>query len=133
MLQAERITLFLLHTMEATDSPVVRSGLCLGLSKLLLSGLVTDPRVGRLDSEIPTLTYAMQVLTSLAVNYVSPVNADNQELRQCLSYFFPVYSYASATNQNRVRLVWYDLLWVSHPSNRPLGFLASIRNRFPLA
>lgn len=74
------------------------------------------------------------MLTSLAVIYVSPVNSDNQEILQCLSYFFPAYSYASATHQDRVRSVWNNLLRVfSHPFNKSLGFLASIGNRMPLA
>lgn len=37
--------------------------------------------------------------------YVSPVTANNQELRQCLSYFFPAYSYSSAANQRRMQSV----------------------------
>lgn len=37
--------------------------------------------------------------------YVSPVTADNQELRQCLAHFFPLYSYASLANQSRMRSV----------------------------
>lgn len=37
--------------------------------------------------------------------YVSPLTADNQELRQCLSYFLPIYSYSSAANQRRMQSV----------------------------
>ena len=39
--------------------------------------------------------------------YISPTTKDNQELRQCLSYFFPVYSYSSPGNQNRVQKVGF--------------------------
>ena len=39
------------------------------------------------------------------MTYISPTTKDNQELRQCLSYFFPVYSYSSPGNQNRVQKV----------------------------
>ena len=39
--------------------------------------------------------------------YISPSTRDNQELRQCLSYFFPVYSYSSPENQNRVQKVGF--------------------------
>jgi condensin complex subunit 3 len=39
--------------------------------------------------------------------YISPSTKDNQELRQCLSYFFPVYSYSSLENQNRVQKVGF--------------------------
>lgn len=40
-----------------------------------------------------------QVLASLALIYLSPDTADNQELRQCLSYFFPAYSYSAPAHQ----------------------------------
>lgn len=42
---------------------------------------------------------------SLVFAYVSPTNADNQELRQCLAYFLPVYCYSSAVNQSRMQSV----------------------------
>jgi hypothetical protein len=47
----------------------------------------------------------LQVLTSLIVSYLSPDTADNQELRQCLAYFFPVYCYSSPINQRRMHKV----------------------------
>lgn len=37
--------------------------------------------------------------------YLSPSTMDNQELRQCLSYFFPVYCYSSPANQRCMREV----------------------------
>jgi len=46
-----------------------------------------------------------QVLKSLVVAYLSPDTAENQELRQCLAYFFPVYCYSSSVNQGRMRQV----------------------------
>jgi len=46
-----------------------------------------------------------KVLTCLALMYISPTTMDNQELRQCLSYFFPVYSYSSPANQDRMQSV----------------------------
>ncbi|CAL1698800.1 unnamed protein product [Somion occarium] len=94
---AERIIAFLLQTLEVEESQAVQALLCIGISKLMLNGLVTDERV----------------LTSLVLAYVSPVTADNQELRQCLSYFLPVYSYSSFINQDRMRSVFltaYDLV-----------------------
>ena len=47
-----------------------------------------------------------QVITALALIYVSPNTADNQQLRQCLSYFFPVYSYSLPANQLRMQSVF---------------------------
>src|SRR5258705_393859 len=41
----------------------------------------------------------------LALLYISPTTANNQELRQCLAYFFPLYSYSSPINQSRVQSV----------------------------
>ncbi|TFK73394.1 hypothetical protein BDN72DRAFT_761779 [Pluteus cervinus] len=83
---AQQITVFLLRMLEVTESASVRATVCVGLSKLLLSGVLTDERV----------------LISLLALYVSPETVDNQELRQCLAYFFPVYFYSSPDNQNRL-------------------------------
>ncbi|KZT66264.1 hypothetical protein DAEQUDRAFT_768182 [Daedalea quercina L-15889] len=94
---AHKIVTFLLQTLEIEESPAVQAVLCVGISKLMLAGLVTDPRV----------------LTSMLMAYVSPMTADNQELRQCLSYFLTVYCYCSAVNQQRlqsVAMTAYDLV-----------------------
>ena len=61
----------------------------MGIAKLMLAGMVVDDRV----------------LQSLVLVYVSPETATNQELRQCLSYFFPVYCYSSPANQRRMQKV----------------------------
>lgn len=45
------------------------------------------------------------MLKSLVLVYVSPETADNQELRQCLAYFFPVYCYSNPRNQRRMQQV----------------------------
>lgn len=37
--------------------------------------------------------------------YFAPETIDNLELRQCLSYFFPVYCYSLSANQKRMREV----------------------------
>ena len=80
---------FILQMLETEESDQVQCVLCIGICKLLLSGQVTDTRV----------------LASLILTYVSPATADNAELRQCLSYFFPVYCYSAATNQRRMQQV----------------------------
>lgn len=41
----------------------------------------------------------VQVLQSLVLLYFSFETADNQPLRQCLSYFLPVYCYSSSEHQ----------------------------------
>lgn len=42
--------------------------------------------------------------------YVSPDTAHNQELRQCLSYFFPVYCYSAVVNQRIMQRVSFAAL-----------------------
>ena len=46
-----------------------------------------------------------QVLKSLVLVYFAPETVDNLELRQCLSYFFPVYCYSLAANQKKMQEV----------------------------
>ncbi|KAL1742526.1 nuclear condensing complex subunit [Schizophyllum fasciatum] len=92
-----QVITYLLHTLQNEDSHQIQATLCIGLSKLLLAGLVADEKV----------------LTSLLMAYVSPATAGNLELRQCLSYFFPVYCYSSAENQLRMQKVFnmaFDLM-----------------------
>ena len=43
--QADKIVAFLLHTLENEESNVVQAVLCIGISKLLLFGLITDDKV----------------------------------------------------------------------------------------
>ncbi|OBZ79993.1 Condensin complex subunit 3 [Grifola frondosa] len=79
------------------DSQAVQAILCIGICKLMLSGLLTDRRV----------------LTSLVLAYVSPVTAASQEIRQCLAYFLPVYCYSSPVNQSLMQSIFisvYDLV-----------------------
>ncbi|KAJ7635072.1 nuclear condensing complex subunit [Roridomyces roridus] len=82
---------------ESEGSARVQAIMCIGLAKLLLAGLVTDPKAT--DNQ-------EQILKSLLLAYVSPVTADNAELRQCLAYFFSVYCYSSAENQSRLRAIF---------------------------
>ncbi|KAG6812899.1 hypothetical protein H0H92_015634 [Tricholoma furcatifolium] len=87
---AQKIIGFLVQTLISDDSPSTQAILSVGLSKLLLSGIVKDPNV----------------LSSLVLTYVSPNTSTNQELRQCLSYFFPVYCYSSPDNQARMQSIF---------------------------
>ncbi|KAH7929985.1 ARM repeat-containing protein [Leucogyrophana mollusca] len=89
----ERIVEFLLHILSNEDSDRVQALLCIGIAKLVLAGMISDERV----------------LKSLVVAYLSPDTADNQELRQCLSYFFPVYCYSSAVNQRRMKQIFIPM------------------------
>ncbi|KAH9921582.1 nuclear condensing complex subunit [Amylocystis lapponica] len=89
----ERIVEFLLHLLENEESDKVQAVLCIGISKLMLSVMIVDERV----------------LKSLMLMFISPETATNQELRQCLSYFFPVYCYSSPANQRRMQKIFIPL------------------------
>ena len=87
---------FLLAFLE-DDDQAVQSAAAQGAAKLMLAGLVED---------------AEEVLKSIVLVYMSPETVENEELRQCLSYFLPAYSYSSPANQRRLRSVWLDTLKV---------------------
>ncbi|KII87700.1 hypothetical protein PLICRDRAFT_30295 [Plicaturopsis crispa FD-325 SS-3] len=89
----DRIVEFLLHVLNNEESDKVSALLCIGIAKLVLSGMISDERV----------------LKSLVWSYVSPDTAENQELRQCLSYFFPVYCYSSPVNQRRMQQIFVPM------------------------
>ncbi|KAJ3774574.1 nuclear condensing complex subunit [Lentinula raphanica] len=89
---SQQIISFLIQTLDSEESPAIQCVLCIGMCKLLLSGQVTDSKV----------------LLSLVVTYFSPTTMYNSELKQCLSYFFPVYCYSSRENQNRMRSIFID-------------------------
>ncbi|KAH9922432.1 nuclear condensing complex subunit [Fomitopsis serialis] len=89
----DRIVTFLLHLLETEENEKIQALLCMGIAKLMLAGMITDQRV----------------LKSLVLVYVSPETIDNQELRQCLAYFFPVYCYSSPQNQRRMQQIFIPL------------------------
>ncbi|KAE9404610.1 hypothetical protein BT96DRAFT_955565 [Gymnopus androsaceus JB14] len=86
---SQQIINFILQTLESEESDI-QSVVCIGICKLLLSGQVTDSKV----------------LLSLVLTYISPSTMDNAELKQCLSYFFPVYCYSSRENQSRMQSIF---------------------------
>jgi len=82
----ERVIEFLLYSLDQ-DSKEVQAAAVIGISKLMLSGIITSS----------------EVLQMLVLVYFSPETCDNQKLRQCLSYFLPVYCYCSSVNQRRMQ------------------------------
>ncbi|GAA5925051.1 condensin subunit YCG1 [Sporobolomyces koalae] len=82
---ADIILGFLSSSLDQED-PRVAATAVVGIAKLILSGMVTDE----------------EILSRLVLLYFAGETADNQELRQCLSYFFPVYCYSNPQNQRRV-------------------------------
>ncbi|KAI0634669.1 nuclear condensing complex subunit [Trametes polyzona] len=89
----DMIVEFLLQLLGSEEAERVQALLVVGIAKLMLSGMVTDERV----------------LQTLVLVFITPDTASNQELRQCLSYFFPVYSYSSAANQHRMKKIFVPL------------------------
>jgi hypothetical protein len=89
------------------DSPAVQAVACEGLAKLMLSGMLYDATVSISGSAklAPIEPLLQQLLQNLILLYLSPETATNLPLRQCLSYFFPVYCYSSVANQQRMRSV----------------------------
>jgi condensin complex subunit 3 len=83
-----QIVNFLLSLLEDDDAQI-QAFAAEGMAKLMLSGIVTDD----------------DALRSLILVYMSPETSDNQQLRQCLSYFLPIYCYSSAANQRRLQRV----------------------------
>ncbi|WVQ95614.1 hypothetical protein IAU59_002712 [Kwoniella sp. CBS 9459] len=74
------------------ESPEVQAVACEGVSKLMLAGMISDEAV----------------LQSLVLLYFSPETADNQPVRQCLTYFLPVYCYSAPENQRRMLSIFSD-------------------------
>ncbi|WWD20683.1 hypothetical protein CI109_105159 [Kwoniella shandongensis] len=74
------------------DAPEVQAVACEGVAKLMLAGMISDETV----------------LQSLVLLYFSPETADNQPLRQCLTYFLPVYCYSAPVNQRRMLSIFSD-------------------------
>ena len=73
----------LLRGTVSLEQPEAQATACEGLAKLMLAGKVTNPTL----------------LQTLILVYFSLESTDNQPLRQCLSYFLPVYCYSSPTHQ----------------------------------
>ncbi|KAJ6516489.1 nuclear condensing complex subunit [Mycena sanguinolenta] len=81
------------ETSKSQSSPKLLALLGMGIAKLLLCGMIADEDAVR----------------KLLVVYFSPHNADNQELKQYLTYFAHVYSRSTAKNQQTIRKIFIDV------------------------
>ncbi|WFD32261.1 chromosome condensation complex Condensin, subunit G [Malassezia sp. CBS 17886] len=88
---AQQMVGFLLSLLEHDDADVQASA-AEGNAKLLLTGTLADD----------------DVLKSLVLVYMSPDSWDNQPLRQCLSYFLPLFCSAHARHQRMLQRVFVD-------------------------
>jgi len=92
--------------LQEESSLDVHAAACEGMAKLMLSGIVTDENVRLFERKSDIcLRTSLQVLARLVGLFLDPGTSDNQALRQCLSYFFPVYCYSSSSNQRRMQKV----------------------------
>lgn len=86
----EHLVTFLLSLLEDEDEELrVQSAAAQGMAKLMLAGIVEDD----------------VALRSLVLIYMTPETSGNQELRQCLGYFLPVYCFSSPHNQRKLQRV----------------------------
>jgi condensin complex subunit 3 len=102
--QAQKIVTFLVTqlTQESdkdNTSPKVLALLSTGIAKLLLCGTITDEKASLNLSWSFSLLKLSKAVKSLLMVYFSPYNLDNQELKQCLTFFTHVYSHSSVQNQ----------------------------------
>ncbi|BFZ59916.1 chromosome condensation complex Condensin, subunit G [Saitoella coloradoensis] len=84
----------LLTALQWSESPEVQAAAVEGVAKLMLSNIVTDPNI----------------LKILVVLYFDPSSSENQRLRQCLTYFLPVYCHSLGDNQVRMQQVAFSAL-----------------------
>ncbi|GLB42418.1 putative nuclear condensing complex subunits, C-term domain [Lyophyllum shimeji] len=100
-----RILPALTTLLGSATSDKVLALLCIGLSKLVLAGMITDH----------------DVVKNLIKAYLSPATVDNQELRQCLTFFFPVYCYSSPINQRTMREIFLGIYKALNDDRKELG------------
>jgi len=85
----EAITSIWTKALKLEDEPEVASVAAESLAKLMLAGVVTED----------------EILETLVETYFDPSAAQNNPLKQALSYFFPVYCHSVPENQYRMARV----------------------------
>ncbi|KAI1822538.1 ARM repeat-containing protein [Xylaria intraflava] len=83
---------------SGSRNPEVQGAATMAVSKLLLGRVVTDPEISG------------ELIKTLIVAYFDPSTAGNQNVRQALNYFLPVFCYSRAENQDLMRSVALDAL-----------------------
>lgn len=104
--QEDQIVDFLTSILQENTAET-QTVICVGFAKLLLAGIITKPLVCIFTSQICFVGLSdslvlTQILKALVILYFAPETSSNQELRQCLTYFFPAYSFSSSVNQRRM-------------------------------
>jgi condensin complex subunit 3 len=79
----EAITSIWTKAIKSEDEPEVAAAAAESLAKLMLANVVTED----------------EILKVLVETYFDPASAQNEPLKQALSYFFPVYCHSVPENQ----------------------------------
>lgn len=82
---------------SGSKTPDVQAAATVAISKLMLGRVISDSSPAIDD-----------LLKTFVVLYFDPSTANNQAVRQALSYFLPVYSYGRKENQDRMRKISVD-------------------------
>ncbi|KAK0545135.1 chromosome condensation complex Condensin, subunit G [Tilletia horrida] len=93
---ANEMTTFLLSLLE-DDELSIQAIAAEGMAKLMLAGMVDASE---------------QAIRSLVLVYMSPETVENQQLRQCLSYFIPLYALSEHANQRMMAKIFLPVLKV---------------------
>ncbi|KAK0554460.1 chromosome condensation complex Condensin, subunit G [Tilletia horrida] len=93
---ANEMTTFLLNLLE-DDELSIQAIAAEGMAKLMLAGMVESSE---------------QAIRSLVLIYMTPETVGNQQLRQCLSYFIPLYALSEQTNQRTMARIFLPVLKV---------------------
>ena len=91
------VKVYLKALKSGSKTPEVQAAATVAIAKLMLGRVISDASVAVDD-----------LLRTLVVLYFDPSTTHNQELRQTLSYFLPVYSFSRLENQGRMRKVALD-------------------------
>uniref|UniRef100_A0A8P0PDH0 Non-SMC condensin I complex subunit G n=2 Tax=Canis lupus familiaris TaxID=9615 RepID=A0A8P0PDH0_CANLF len=95
------------HFVLLLQVPELRTGAAEGLAKLMFSGLLVSSRI----------------LSRLILLWYNPVTEEDVRLRHCLGVFFPMFAYASRTNQECFEEAFLPTLQTlaSAPASSPLA------------
>jgi len=85
----EQIISIWTKALKSEDEPEVAAAAAESLAKLMLASVVTED----------------ELLKVLVEAYFNPLSAQNEPLKQALSYFFPVYCHSVPENQYRMARV----------------------------
>ncbi|CAO1628711.1 unnamed protein product [Sympodiomycopsis kandeliae] len=103
MIAHHQIVNFLLGLLE-DDEEKIQSIASQGISKLMLSGMIGNESGSEESNQ--------EALRSLILVYMSPETISNQEMKQCLNYFLPIYLYSNSHNQQKLKHLFLAILQI---------------------